>query len=79
MIQMKRDALGILSGIIVLTPPIIVLIVLLTYQRDSIKVGKFNKYSKLNTVNSDAKKPENVNCSVTYLPDEEVSIELLKF
>uniref|UniRef100_A0A0K0EF85 PIR Superfamily Protein n=1 Tax=Strongyloides stercoralis TaxID=6248 RepID=A0A0K0EF85_STRER len=74
-----RDMFGILSGIIVLTPPIIVVIFLLTYQRESIKVGKVNKYYRLKTVNSDSDNPENRNDSVIYLPNEEVPVELTKF
>uniref|UniRef100_A0A0N5C7T9 Plasmodium vivax Vir protein n=1 Tax=Strongyloides papillosus TaxID=174720 RepID=A0A0N5C7T9_STREA len=75
-----RDLFGICAGIIVAAPPIIVLIILLTYQRDSIKVRKTNKYSKLETVSDNVdNKYKNDKDSINTLSSDAAGIELSTF
>uniref|UniRef100_A0A0K0EZN6 Uncharacterized protein n=1 Tax=Strongyloides venezuelensis TaxID=75913 RepID=A0A0K0EZN6_STRVS len=75
-----RDLFGICAGIIVAAPPIVVLIILLTYQRDSIKVRKTNKYSKLETVSDNVdNKYRNDKDSINTSSSDTTAIELSTF
>uniref|UniRef100_A0A0N4ZPB4 Col_cuticle_N domain-containing protein n=1 Tax=Parastrongyloides trichosuri TaxID=131310 RepID=A0A0N4ZPB4_PARTI len=74
-----RDIFGIFAGLIVAAPPIVVLFIILIFQRDTIKVGKENKYCRLSPEINDTNYIKDDDEHLSIFPDGTIAISMSRF